>query len=285
MARVSFFGRYLSQIPPQGLAFLVLMLASYALLFIGILRWLPPPSEQAQDILARINTSLHLPTLEDARLLREAAIAYSGDSGGDGDQSTGVPIPIIALLSLAYIGMMTFAIPGSLSLSILAGALMGANRALVLVAVVSCIGACCTYTMSYTFGAALVTAIWPQRLEQFRREVEARRGRLVNYLIMARLSPVPNTFINVASPIVGVPLPTFALGTILGTLPNNFAAVSAGERIGDMTSLKDLYSTKSAIALGAAFLCSALPLVLHRSKSGGGRRREDDGDLNNGKLA
>ena len=85
---------------------------------------------------------------------------------------------------------------------------------------------------------------------------------------------MPNTFINVASPIVGVPLPSFALGTILGTLPNNFAAVSAGERLGDITSLKDLYSRKSAFALGAAFLCSALPLLLHRA-----RPKRNDGKI------
>lgn len=56
-------------------------------------------------------------------------------------------------------------------------------------------------------------------------QVGQRRSYLLNYLLFLRLTPVlPNTFINVASPMVGVPLPHFALATLLGCAPNNFMA-------------------------------------------------------------
>ena len=45
----------------------------------------------------------------------------------------------------------------------------------------------------------------------------ARRRELLNYIIFLRVTPIlPNTFINVASPIVGVPLAPFALGKRAG---------------------------------------------------------------------
>lgn len=51
-------------------------------------------------------------------------------------------------------------------------------------------------------------------------EVAARRGALLRYMLFLRLTPLlPNTFINVASPIVGVPLHVFALGACGGCMP------------------------------------------------------------------
>ncbi len=44
-------------------------------------------------------------------------------------------------------------------------------------------------------------------------EVAHQRGALLNYMLFLRMTPLlPNVFINVASPIVGVPLHIFALG-------------------------------------------------------------------------
>ncbi len=44
-------------------------------------------------------------------------------------------------------------------------------------------------------------------------QIRKRRADLLNYIIFLRVTPLlPNTFINVCSPIVNVPLPHFALG-------------------------------------------------------------------------
>eukprot|EP00983_Pelagomonas_calceolata_P132896 1161914-Pelagomonas_calceolata.AAC.4 len=46
-------------------------------------------------------------------------------------------------------------------------------------------------------------------------EVAHRRKALLNYMLFLRMTPLlPNVFINVASPIVGVPLHTFAIGKV-----------------------------------------------------------------------
>ena len=56
--------------------------------------------------------------------------------------------------------------------------------------------------------------MWPDRLAYFGRQVASRKANLLSYIVLLRVTPVlPNTFINVASPMVDVPLPPFMLGT------------------------------------------------------------------------
>lgn len=46
-------------------------------------------------------------------------------------------------------------------------------------------------------------------------QVEKRKGDLLNYIIFLRVTPLlPNIFINIASPVVNVPILPFALGEL-----------------------------------------------------------------------
>jgi uncharacterized membrane protein YdjX (TVP38/TMEM64 family) len=57
-------------------------------------------------------------------------------------------------------------------------------------------------------------------------QVTRRRGHLFFYILFLRVTPIlPNTFINIASPIVHVPYHTFALATLIGMVPNSFLSV------------------------------------------------------------
>ena len=135
--------------------------------------------------------------------------------------------------------MQTFAVPGTLSLSLLSGALYGTVTGLFVVsgqpqhinslicrwvnsggqlsplciAVISTLGASTCYCMSVLCGRDLVHSLWPDRLAYFGAEVEKRKHNMLSYIVLLRLTPVlPNTFINVASPMVDVPLPPFIWG-------------------------------------------------------------------------
>ena len=62
-------------------------------------------------------------------------------------------------------------------------------------------------------GKGIAHAIWPTKVEAFGKEVDKRRGDMLLYIIFLRLTPIlPNTFINVASPVVRVPLLPFVIG-------------------------------------------------------------------------
>jgi uncharacterized membrane protein YdjX (TVP38/TMEM64 family) len=113
--------------------------------------------------------------------------------------------------------MQTFAIPGTLSLSLLSGAFFGLKVGFPLVSLISTLGSTSCFVLSWCVGKPLVHAVWPDRVEKFSREVAQRRKDLLNYILFLRVTPVlPNTFINVASPIVGVPIHIFALGECCG---------------------------------------------------------------------
>ncbi len=114
---------------------------------------------------------------------------------------------------MLYVIMQTFAIPGTISLSLLSGALYGSTKGFLLIAAVSTVGSCSCYGMSCLFGKPIAKAIWKQKLEHFSSEVAKRNNDLLSYIIFLRVTPLlPNVFINVASPIVGVPLLDFLLG-------------------------------------------------------------------------
>lgn len=114
---------------------------------------------------------------------------------------------------MLYVIMQTFAIPGTISLSLLSGALYGSTKGFVLIAFVSTLGSCSCYGMSRLFGRPVARAIWREKIDYFSSEVARQSHDLLSYIIFLRVTPVlPNVFINVASPIVGVPLWEFFLG-------------------------------------------------------------------------
>lgn len=46
-------------------------------------------------------------------------------------------------------------------------------------------------------------------------QVDRRRGELLGYIVFLRITPIlPNIFINIASPVVNVPIGPFALGEL-----------------------------------------------------------------------
>lgn len=57
-------------------------------------------------------------------------------------------------------------------------------------------------------------------------QVAQRREKLLNYMLFLRVTPtLPNTFINVASPIVDVPYRIFFMATFIGLIPAAYVTV------------------------------------------------------------
>ncbi|KAK9798178.1 hypothetical protein WJX73_009252 [Symbiochloris irregularis] len=181
------------------------------------------------------------------------------------------PASVAVRLCFLYIFLQTFAIPGTIWLSILSGALYGALRGFVLVSVVSTIGALSCFLMSFLIGRPLVRAIWPERLSHYGKEVQARKSDLLNYIIFLRVTPIfPNVFINVASPIVDVPVLQFTAGTLLGCMPNNFVFCNAGGRLGELQSFADLYDVKLLLLGCVVGVAAMVPVVwthVHKKQS------------------
>ncbi|KAK1436456.1 hypothetical protein QVD17_02236 [Tagetes erecta] len=166
-----------------------------------------------------------------------------------------------------YIFMQTFMIPGTIFMSLLAGALFGVIKGIFLVVFNSTAGASSCYFLSKLIGRPIVYWLWPAKLKLFQGEVAKRREKLLNYMLFLRITPtLPNLFINLASPIVDVPYHIFFLATVVGLVPAAYITVRAGLALGDLNSVKDLYGFKTLSVLFLIGFVSILPTILKRKR-------------------
>ena len=79
-------------------------------------------------------------------------------------------------------------------------------RGLALVAVTGTVGACSIYLLSYLIGGAIAFRLFPDRVAKLRASLRSRRGYMLNYVVFMRVTYLlPNTAVNVLSPIVASP--------------------------------------------------------------------------------
>lgn len=176
---------------------------------------------------------------------------------------------VISGYFVTYIFLQSFAIPGSIFLSILSGFLFPFPFALFMVCLCSAVGATFCYLLSYLVGRRLVTKYVPEKVSEWQSHVSHHRDNLLNYMIFLRITPfLPNWFINIASPVIDVPLMPFFIGTFLGVAPPSFVAIQAGTTLHQLTSSGDAVSYKSMIILGVFAVISLLPVAFkHKLKA------------------
>ncbi|KAH8480275.1 hypothetical protein Peur_062850 [Populus x canadensis] len=201
---------------------------------------------------------LKLPrTISDLRLLKDSLATYANE----------YPAQFILGYCSTYIFMQTFMIPGTIFMSLLAGALFGVVRGIFLVVFNATAGASSCFFLSKLIGRPLVNWLWPEKLRFFQAEIAKRRDKLLNYMLFLRVTPtLPNLFINLASPIVDIPFHIFFLATLLGLIPASYITVRAGLALGDLKSVKDLYDFKTLSVLFIIGSISIFPTLLKRKR-------------------
>lgn len=201
---------------------------------------------------------LKLPkSLEDLQILRDHLEEYTSD----------YTIQVLVGYCVVYIFMQTFMIPGTVFMSLLAGALFGVFKGVALVVFTATAGASSCYFLSKLIGRPLVFSMWPDKLSFFQSQVAKRKDNLLNYMLFLRVTPtLPNTFINVASPIVDIPYHIFFLATSIGLIPAAYVTVRAGIALGDLRSLSDLYDFQSIATLFLIGIVSVTPTLMSKNK-------------------
>ncbi|KAI1707680.1 SNARE associated golgi protein domain-containing protein [Ditylenchus destructor] len=166
-----------------------------------------------------------------------------------------------------YIVLQSFAIPGSIFLTILSGYLFPFPVALALVCMCSALGAAVCYYLSHSVGRKLMTKFFPDRLLKWQAEIQSQRENLFNYIVFLRVTPIlPNWFINIASPLLDVPLKPFFFGTLAGVAPPSFLFIQAGTTLQMMTTTNAMWSWSSTGMLGFFAVLSLLPVVYKHYK-------------------
>ncbi|XP_066556951.1 transmembrane protein 41B [Amia ocellicauda] len=164
-----------------------------------------------------------------------------------------------------YLFLQTFAIPGSIFLSILSGYLYPFPLALFLVCLCSGLGASFCYMLSYLVGRPVVYKYLTEKAIKWSQQVDKHREHLINYIIFLRITPfLPNWFINITSPVINVPLGVFFIGTFFGVAPPSFVAINAGTTLYKLTTAGEAVSWNSLAVLGVLAVLSILPVCFQK---------------------
>ncbi|BES90700.1 Hypothetical protein NTJ_03508 [Nesidiocoris tenuis] len=169
------------------------------------------------------------------------------------------PAYTILLFSAIYLFKQSFCIPGSALLNILAGALFGVKLGVFLCTILTGAGATCAYILSHFYLEGTVMKFFGGRIHKLKELVDRNQGELLYFLVTIRVFPItPNWLINLASPIVGIPLPSFIISVVLGLFPYNLICVNGGSVLAEITNFNEVYNARIALNLGLLATCGYL---------------------------
>ncbi|CAF3306133.1 unnamed protein product [Rotaria socialis] len=190
-------------------------------------------------------------TIDDAKILGNVLYKYSKHHR----------YIIMTAFFMSYIFLQTFAIPGSIFLSILAGFLYPFPLALFLVCLCSSLGATFCYLLSKLFGRHILLKYFRKKIVDWQLKVQKRADSLLWFIIFLRITPIlPNWFINVCSPILDVPLKPFFFGTFGGVALPSVLFIQAGKTLHQLSSPSDVFSWSSILMLAVCASLSLLPI-------------------------
>ena len=147
------------------------------------------------------------------------------------------PSYTLALICGIYVALQTCCIPGPVVLAVVAGGLYGFWGAQLLNAVCAGTGATFCALLSKKWGRSHLRALgMEQKVAQFRAATMAHEDSLFTYMLMTRVTPVPNVVVNMASPHLGVPLWMLAVTTPIGQFLFNCVWSSLGMTLGKVAA-------------------------------------------------
>ena len=143
---------------------------------------------------------------------------------------------VISSISYLYILLQAFSIPGPPLLNILSGAMFGFYQGFLLVTLCSTLGSVLCYIIFETLGKGVAIRLFPSKILLMHQKVQSNKANLFFYLLSLRVAPfIPKWLTAISSPIIGVPLKTFALSALFGLMTHNFIHVNTGIAISSMS--------------------------------------------------
>jgi uncharacterized membrane protein YdjX (TVP38/TMEM64 family) len=120
------------------------------------------------------------------------------------------------------------------------------------------------YFISSLLAKDWVEKMFPDMLNNLKQRIKQNQGNLFFYLLFLRISPIlPNWFINIASPLVGIPWHTFSLATLFGLIPANYIHIQTGLKLVKLGTEAE-NSLSNFIGLFFLGLLALVPTILKR---------------------
>ncbi|CAI2167792.1 14718_t:CDS:2 [Funneliformis geosporum] len=172
---------------------------------------------------------------------------------------------IVIVFSLIYIWKQAFSIPGAIFLNILAGALYGPLLATLMTSSLAAIGASCAYLISKFLGQPIMDQYLSDKLNYLRKQVNDNRDGLFFYLLFIRMFPLsPWWLLNLASPLLYIPLGTFFTSMFFGSISYNLACCQAGEILSELSSTNEIWQPLLLFKMILVSLISLFPPLYTR---------------------
>ena len=168
-------------------------------------------------------------SLDDIRSLSSTLISYNSAHPGY----------VLLLFSTAYLFKQTYAVPGSVFLNVLAGAIFGSVEGFILCSLLTACGASLCYLLARAVGKDVMLQYFPERVRIFGEKLEENRAELPFYLLFLRLFPMsPNWALNMASGVLSVPLHLFFFSVLFGLMPYNYLCVTSGVILSEIKTVR-----------------------------------------------
>ncbi|MES2527268.1 MAG: TVP38/TMEM64 family protein [Bdellovibrionota bacterium] len=174
------------------------------------------------------------------------------------------------IFTSAFVGIILFlttlSIPGSIVLTLLAGAVLGVGKGLFWVMFATTVGACLSFLISrYMFRSYFQN--------KFRNQFHKMNHRIkkegISYLFTLRMIPVsPYVVINVVMGLSEMRLWNFAWVTCLGMLPGTFLYVLAGKKLSTINKISEILSWEILLGLTVLGLLPPLIKLVMKNQSG-----------------
>lgn len=185
--------------------------------------------------------------------------------------------PFSAAFVLVYVAQTAFSLPGAAILSLAAGAIFGVVQGTLLVVSGATVGAVLAFLASRTLLREWVVKKFGGRMEGIDRGL---RESGLSYLLFLRLVPAfPFFLVNLACGVTGLPLRTYAVGTLFGIVPGSLVFVNAGASLAAVESVGQVLSLRVLGSFALLGLFALLPTIgkavrKHRQGNGdpGGKR-------------
>jgi len=175
---------------------------------------------------------------------------------------------VFLLFGSAYLFKQTFAVPGSVFLNVLAGAIFGPVLGFLLCCTLTAVGASLCYLLSRAVGKEVAMNYFPARVKQFQDKLEENKQELPFFLLFLRLFPMsPNWALNMTSGVLGVPLHLFFLSVFFGLMPYNYLCVTSGVLLADIKEIGDILSWSNILRSSTVAVAALIPSLLMRVKN------------------
>lgn len=159
-----------------------------------------------------------------------------------------------------YIAQTAFSLPGAAILSLASGAIFGVLQGTLYVVTSATAGAVLAFLVSRTLLRDWVAKTFGGRMEAIDRGL---RENGFSYLLFLRLVPAfPFFLVNMACGVTGLPLRTYAVGTLLGIIPGSLVYVNAGASLAAVESIGQIAGPRVLGSFALLGLFALLPAIL-----------------------